>query len=180
MNSMPGQSPSDQHNAGPQSPVKLDFPNPSLTLIEFGDALGMLIAARTEKDPEHRRLVLKKTGYLRITPNGWGVSGYQEVWIQQNKNGFFLAVEPSTKRVFRHPSRRRYEFGFLSKDVFDCALKNIRERRIQAIYELMVVLFGSRQDFSVEAGGLLAPDDYASETSLLGDDLLVASPKLNA
>jgi hypothetical protein len=144
------------------------FPAPTLTLVEFSDVLGLLLASRTERDDANRRLVLKGVGYVRIEPRAWGAAAYPEVWLQQTPAGFFVATDPRTNRVFRHPSRRRYEVSFLSKEVFDCAIQCIKEKRVAPIYELAVVSLGARPGFSVESGCLLAPDDYASEHSLPG------------
>ena len=87
-----------------------------------------------------------------------------------------MAVDPTTHRTFPYPSRRHYEFSFLNGEIFDCAVENLKERRIQPIYELLVVTFGNRPNFSVEEGGLVGPEDYAAETNLVNPDQLVSPP----
>jgi hypothetical protein len=176
-----GQTPSGAPAAQPafQPDGKTDghtFPDPSLTLIEIGDAFAVLIAARTEPDPANRRLVLKKVAYVRLESDGWGAAGLPEAWIQQNAEGLFLVVDPVTGRVFREPSRRRYEVGFLSKEIFECTIQCLKDRQPGPIYELAVVTFAKRKGFSFEAGGLLAPDDYAGERGVVPDDQLVPLP----
>lgn len=152
------------------------FPEPSLTLVEFNNALGLLLASRTERDAPNRRIVLKGVGYIRIEQRGWGAAAYPEIWVQQAQSGLFLAIEPKTQRVFRHPSRRRYEVSFLSRDIFECAVQCIKEKRINPLYELVVITFGTRPDFTVESGCLLAPEDYAAESVMPGNMSWVEYP----
>lgn len=172
---MAQEQPTEQTTQSSAKP-KGNFPDPSITLIEFGDALGFLLGMQTEKDNTQRRLILRKAAYVRIDESGWGVSGFKEVWIQQNKTGIFLAIDAATRKAFRYPSKRHYEFGFLSKDVFACAAETIKQGQVQALLELLLVVFGDRPDFSVEGGGLLGPEDYAAETALLNSDQMVPLP----
>lgn len=146
-----------------RAPVKHTFPDPSLTMVEFGDALGILLAERTERDTANRRIVLKKVAYIRFQEDGWGGVGLTEIWVEQDRNELFHAIEPKSGKVLRYPSRRRYEVAFLSREIFDCAIQCLRERQAESIYELVVVNFGTREGFSVEGGNLLTPEDYASE-----------------
>ena len=142
------------------------FPDPSITLVEFsGEGLGILLAAQTDRDPSNRRLQLKKVAYIRIEQRTWGFSAFPEVWIQQNQEGMFLAVEAQSGRIFRHPSRRRYEIAFLSKEIFEAGIQCLKERMPEPLYELVAVSFGTRPDFSVDSGFLLAPEDYAAEVN---------------
>jgi len=157
-------------------PPARTFPEPSLTLVEFGDALGVLVAARTERDTDHRRIVLKKVGYIRLEPGGWGGTAYPEIHILQNAEGLFVAVEPRTNKILRHPSRRRYEIAFIGKDLFDCAIQCLRERDAEPLAELIAVTFAGRDGFSVEHGCLVAPDDYAAERTAVSEDGLLPTP----
>lgn len=153
------------------------FPDPAMVLVEFSDqGLGILLAAHTERDPANRRIVLKKVAYIRLEKKGWGAFAFPEIWVQQNQEGLFLALEPRGGKIFRHPSRRRYEVSFLSKELFDCCIQCIKEHAATPIYELLVVLFASRPGFSIESGFLLAPDDYAAETEFTPADQWVATP----
>jgi hypothetical protein len=152
----------DQTNPDPQR----TFPDPTLTLVEFSDALGLLLASRTERDVQNRRLVLKGVGYIRLEPRSWGAAAYPEIWLQQTAAGLFVATDPRTHKVFRHPSRRRYEVAFLSRELFDCAIQCVKDKRVEPLYELLAVSLGNRPGFSVESGCLLAPDDYAAEHNL--------------
>ena len=166
-----------QGAAPPANGVTHTFPDPSISLIEFSDqGLCILLAGRTERDTANRRLVLKKVAHVRLGQKDWGGAAFPEIWIQQNKEGLFLAIDPASGKIFRHPSRRRYEIAFLSKDVFECGIQCLKERRIKPLYELLVVAFASRAGFSVEAGCLLAPDDYAAETTFIPADQWVSPP----
>lgn len=148
-----------------------------MTLVEFSDeGLGVLLAMRTERDAPNRRIVLTKVAYVHLTPRSWGFVAYPEAWVQQNAAGIFVATEPKLAKIFRYPSRQRYEVAFLSKDLFDCAIQCLKERNISALYELIAVTFGTRQGFSIEAGCLLAPDEYSAETALVRDDGYIPRP----
>ena len=155
-------------DASPQAKTpERGFPDPSITLVEFsGEGLGILLAAKTERDAANRRLVLKKVAYVRLEQKDWGATGFPEVWIQQDKDGLFLAIEAQSGNIFRHPSRPRYEVAFLSKEIFECSIQCLKEHKPGPLYELAAVTFASRPGFSVESGCLLAPDDYAAENSL--------------
>ncbi len=156
------------------------FPDPSLTLVEFGEALGVLVAGRTEPDPANRRLILKKVAYVRLEPDGWGAATLPEAWIQQNEEGLFMVVDPATGKIFRDPSKRRYEVGFLGKDIFECTIQCLKERKSEPLYELAVITFAKRKGFSMEHGGLMAPDDYAAERHAVSlDQLVPIPPRLN-
>ena len=164
--------PAEQPKAG----AGRSFPDPSLALVEFGDCLGFLITARTERDAPNRRIILKKVAYVRLEPEGWGGTAYPEIHVQQNEEGLFMAVEPRTGKVLRHPSRPRYEIAFISKDIFECAIQCIKERKREPLCELVAVTFGTRQGFSLEAGNLLAPEDYAAERTAVPEDKFLSPP----
>ena len=151
-------------------------PDPSVALVEFGEDLGILLAARTERDTVNRRLVLKKVAYLRIGPQGWGATALPEVWIHQNESGICMAIEPRTGKVFRHPSRLRYEVVFLSPEIFECAVQCLKQQRVEPVYDLIVVAFSSRDGFSVENKGLVGPEGYADERELAGEDQWMPTP----
>lgn len=146
--------------------VRAAAAEPSLAIVEFDLALGMLLSERTERDVPNRRLVLKKVAYIRIMENDWGVAAIPEIWIGQTRGGNFTAVEPKSGRILRHPSHKLYEVATLKREIFDCAIQCLKDRDPRAIYELAVVTFGSREGFSVESGSLLAPDDYAAVREL--------------
>ena len=155
-----------QTTSRPAKPASRTFPDSSITLVEFsGEGLGILLAQKTERDPARRRLVLKKAAYVRLERKDWGAMAFPEVWIEQDHEGLFIAVEAQTGKIFRHPSLRRYEVAFLAPDVFECSIQCLKEKRPEPLYELIAVTFASRPDFSVEAGFLVAPDDYAAEQS---------------
>lgn len=153
------------------------FPDPSITLVEFGDALGLLLAARTEREPGKRRLILKKVAYLHLRAKSWGYTIYPEVWVEQMDGGVYRAIDAKSKKVFPNPSKRRYEVAFLKKEIFDCAIQCMKSRQVDAIYELIVVTFGKREGFEVEQGALLAPEDYATVTSLDSGEEWVPKPE---
>ena len=153
------------------------FPDPSITLVEFSDAgLGVLLASRTERDAANRRIVLSKVAYIRLEPKNWGFVALPEVWVGQDAAGVFTATEAKSGKLFRYPSRHRYEVCFLGKDLFDAAIQCLKDRKIEALYELIAVNFGVRPGFSIEAGCLLAPDDYAAEIDMKPDAEWVPTP----
>jgi hypothetical protein len=160
----------NQNDEGP------NFPGPSMSLIEFGDALGLLLAARTERNTEKKQIVLKKVAYIRIESASWGAQAFPEIWIQQNKEGLYMAVEAENKRIFPYPSRHRYEVAFLGREIFECAIKCLKEKKITPLYELSVVIFASREGFSTENGYLLAPDSYAAEQPGFSEDKWIPPP----
>ncbi|MCL5270348.1 MAG: hypothetical protein M1457_07330 [bacterium] len=158
------------------SPASRTFPDPSITLVEFGDAAGLLLAQRTERVVDKRRLLLQKVAYVRLEEKTWGISAYPEVWIEQNAEGLFVAIDAATGKVFHDPSRRRYEVAFMSNEIFNLTIQCLKERKAEPIYELMVVSFALRPGFSAEKHGLLAPDDYAAERSAVADNQWVPYP----
>lgn len=157
-----------------------NFPDPSITLVEFsGEGLGILLAARTERDAVRRRLILKKVAYVRLEQRVWGAMAFPEVWIEQTAEGLFVALDAATGRVFRYPSARRYEVAFLSKDLFECAIQCVKEHKPDPLYELIAVTFATRPAFSIEAGFLVAPDDYAAEPATpSGKDWVPLPPRV--
>ena len=118
------------------------------------------------RDTANRRLALHNGAYIRLQEHGWSAAAYPELWIEQTKDGVFRAVEPKSGNILRYPSRRRYEVSFLTHDIFDCAIECLKEKQSKPLYELVVVTFGNREGFIVDAGNLLAPDDYASVREL--------------
>ena len=152
------------------------FPDPSLTVVEFGDALGLFLAARTERDSANRRIVLRKVAYVRLEPEAWGVTAFKEIRIEQ-KDSVFVAVEPASGKYFRDPSRRRYEIVFLSPEIFECAIQSVKERNPGPIHELVLVTLSNRPGFRVEDGVLSAPEDYAAERGTVEQDRLIAPPE---
>ncbi len=152
------------------------FPDPSLSLIEFGDALGLLLAAKTERNLERKQIILKRVAYIRIDSTSWGAQAIPEVWIQQDNEGLYTAIEAKSKKIFRYPSRDRYEMAFLSREIFECAIKCLKEKNMTPLYELCVVIFASRDGFDAENGCLLAPDSYAAERPELDGDQWITTP----
>lgn len=158
--------------------TKHTFPDPSITLIEFGDGVAILLAARTERDAAKKRVVLKKALYVRLTPEGWGFGASQEVWVGKDDAGIFRAIDAATGKVFRYPTRRRYEVAFISQELFDTAVICVKERNPIPLYELVAVTFGRREDFSVEEGALVGPDDYSSDPNIVPTDQLLPFPNM--
>lgn len=169
-----------EQSASPtEKPVQHTFPDPSITLIEFGDGVGVLLAARTERDAVNKRVVLKRVGYVRLTPTeGWGATACQEVWVGKDDAGIFRATDAANGKQFRWPTRRRYEVAFLSPELFETAIQCIKDKNAIALYELIAVTFGRREDFSVEEGALVGPDDYSSDPNLAPPDQLLPFPPL--
>lgn len=161
-----------------EKPAQHTFPDPSITLIEFGDGVGVLLAARTERDAEHKRVVLKKVGYVRLTPEGWGATACQEVWVGKDETGIFRATDAANGKFFRWPTHHRYEVAFLSPELFETAIQCLKDKNPIALYELIAVTFGRREDFSVEEGALVGPDDYSSDPNLDPPDLLLPFPPM--
>jgi hypothetical protein len=169
-------SPNPSPAAAPKTEAR-SFPDPSLTLVEFsGEGLGLLLTAITERDVANRRIVLKKVAYVRLEPKDWVFVALPEFCIQQNPDGVFVAVEAKSGKIFRHPSRRHYELAFLSKELFECCIQCLKDREAGPLFELAAVSLGSKPGFSVESGFLVAPDDYASETTYGQDDNWLAVP----
>ena len=152
------------------------FPDPSISLIEFGDALGLLLAAKTERNTERKQIILKKVAYIRIDSTSWGAQAIPEVWIQQDNGGLYTAIEAKSKKIFHCPSRDRYEVAFLTRGIFECAIKCLKEKNITPLYELCVVIFASRDGFDAENGYLLAPSSYAAERPELDGDKWISIP----
>ncbi len=151
-------------------------PDPSITLIEFGDGIGVLLAARTERDNEHKRVVLKKVAYIRLTPEGWGATALPEAWVGKGEDGIYRAMDAANGKLFRWPTRRLYEFAFISAEIFETAIQCMKDKNPVALYELVAVTFGTHKDFSVEEGALVGPDDYSSDPNLASPDLLLPFP----
>ncbi len=175
MNQSPNLNPAEENSAAGAA-AQRTFPDPSLTLVEFGDGVGVLIAARTERDAANKRVVLKKVGYVRLTPDGWGASAVQEIWVGRNEQGLFTATDAASGRLFRYPSRRRYEVAFISQELFETAIQSIKQRTPGALYELIAVTFAGRGEFELEEGALVGPDDYSNEPNLIPPDQLIPFP----
>ncbi len=154
------------------------FPDPSLTLIEFGDALGLLLATRTERLAEQRRVALKKVAYVRISGQSWGRMAYPEIWIQKNEDGLFVAQDAASGRIFHDPSKRIFEIAFLSPEIFECTIQCLKEGKPGPLLELVALSFCHRPGFSLEQNYLVAPEDYAAERHAITRDIWVPDPTL--
>ena len=152
----------------PVAAVAAGLGDPSITLVENGPALGLLLADSCHQDSYTERLFLDQVTWVRGDEAVRTVRHFPEVCLRRNERDVWMAEDCATGRLFPRPSRLPYQVLFLS----EAEHRNLAEWRqlgnALAIFTFARMRFGGLPGFHRHDDRLVSPAGYADAEALVG------------
>ncbi|MGA2254295.1 MAG: hypothetical protein ABSG53_06500, partial [Thermoguttaceae bacterium] len=109
--------------------------DPSITLIEGGPALGVLVAEGCHEDSYSGRLFLDLVTWLRGDQSVRTLRDYASVCICRDESGVWVAEEARTGRLFPRPSRVPYRVVFIPEREYRDLIGHKSQGNTEAIFD---------------------------------------------
>jgi hypothetical protein len=134
--------------------------DPSLTLIENGPALGILLAEGCYQDSYSGRLFLEHVTWARGDESVRALRDFASVCLYSSQPGLWLA-EVGTGRLFPRPSCLPYHVLFLSEIDYQHLIRCRTKGDAAAILAYARSRFGTLAGFQLQGEQLVSPKGYA-------------------
>ncbi len=136
--------------------------DPSITLVEGGPALGVLIAESSHEDRSRGRFCLERVTWVRGDESVRVLRDFAGACLYRAEPGLWVAEEAGTGRLFPRPSRLPYRVVFIpARDYHD--LMGYKARRdTEAIFAYARTRFGGLPGFHLQHQSLVVPEGYAA------------------
>jgi hypothetical protein len=136
--------------------------DPSLTLVESGPAIGVLIAEGCHEDSFSGRLFLDRVTWARGDESVRALRDFACVSLYRAEQGVWVAEETGTGRLFPRPSHLPYRVVFIpARDYRDLMCHTVAGD-VAAIFAYTRTRFGQLPDFRLQEQKLVAPEGYAA------------------
>lgn len=136
--------------------------DPSITLIEGGPAIGVLIAEGCHEDSYSGRLFLDRVTWVRGDESVRAVRDFAGVSLYRAEPGVWVAEESGSGRLFPRPSRLPYRVVFIPADDYRVLMYHKAEGNSEAIFEYTRTRFGGLPGFRLQEQRLVPPEGYAT------------------
>jgi hypothetical protein len=137
--------------------------DPSITLIEGGPAIGVLIAEGCHEDSYSGRLFLDRVTWVRGDESVRALRDFAAVCLYRAEQGVWMAEEAGSGRLFPRPSRLPYRVVFIPAEDYRVLMGHKAGGDTAAIFEYGRRRFGGLPGFRLEEQRLVPPDLYAAE-----------------
>jgi hypothetical protein len=141
--------------------------DPSITLVEGGPALGVLVAEGCHQDSFSGRLFLDRVIWARGDGSVRALRHFPRVCLCRAEPGVWAAEEVSTGRLFPRPSRLPYRVLFLPAEDYRTLTDRAAAGDPGAILEYARTRFGGLPGFRLDDWRLVPPHDYAAAEGVL-------------
>ena len=141
--------------------------DPSITLIEAGPALGVLIAEGCHQDSFSGRLFLDRVTWVRGDESVRALRDFACVCLCRTEQGPWIAEEVATGRLFPRPSRLPYRVVFIPAADYRELMGHRAAGAVEPIFAYARSRFGGLPGFRVHERGLVGPEGYAAEAGNL-------------
>jgi hypothetical protein len=142
--------------------IAVGLSDPSITLIENGPALGVLLAEGCHEDSYSGRLFLERVTWARGDESVRALRNFANVCLYSAEPGVWVAEDVTTGRLFPRPSRLPYHVLFLTAADY----RDLRGRGTGsdagAILAYARNRFASVPGFHMQHERLVSPDGYAT------------------
>jgi hypothetical protein len=136
--------------------------DPSITLVESGPALGLLIAETCHEDRYSGRLFLDRVTWVRGDESVRAVRDFASVCLQRAEHGVWVAEETGSGRLFPRPSRLPYRVEFIPADDYRLLTASAARGNTEAIFDYARTRFGGLPGFRLRNRQLVPPREYAT------------------
>lgn len=136
--------------------------DPSITLIENGPALGVLIAEGCHQDSFTGRLFLDQVTWARRDETVRALRDFAEVAVSRTNEGVWFAEETSTGRLFPQPSVLAYHTLFLDAADYGHLHQWRRAGDIKSLFMFVKYRYRRVPGFHVRNEQLVSPPGFAA------------------
>jgi hypothetical protein len=136
---------------------------PSITLVEGGPAIGVLVAESCHEDSYSGRLFLDRVTWARGDEAVRALRDFGRVCLSRAEHGFWIAEEIGTGRLFPRPSRLPYRVVFIPQDNYEELMRHRAVGDAEAILADARSRFAGLPGFRLRERSLVCPEGYAAE-----------------
>ncbi len=136
---------------------------PSITVIESGPALGVLVADSCHEDSYTGRLFLDRVTWVRGDEAVRALRDFRCVCLTRAEQGVWIAEEVATGRLFPRPSRVPYRVVFIGQGEYEELLRHRTAGDAKAIFAYARSRFAGLPGFRLDEQRLVCPPGYAAE-----------------
>jgi hypothetical protein len=145
--------------------------DPSITLVENGPALGILLAEGCHEAGYGGRLFLNRVTWARGDETVRALRDFARVCLYQAGKGAWVGEEVETGRLFPRPSYLPYHVLFLPGAEYQNLMALRAEGNAAAILTYARERFGQLSGFHLHEERLVAPEGYAAA----GEEMMAGS-----
>ena len=145
-------------------PVDAMIADPSITVIEIGEALGFLLSESCY-DSETGNFILENVTWCRyIIPKRESVinRSFSKVELYLHNSGIFVAQDTLSKNYLPYPSAESYWVIFIASEQYSEIQKAIEQKALKQLSELVIHDIQKVPGFSYQANSIVASPNYAS------------------
>jgi hypothetical protein len=135
---------------------------PSITLVEVGPALGVLIAEGCHEDSYSGRLFLDRVSWARGDESVRVVRDFACVCLYRAEQGVWVAEEAGSGRLFPQPSRLPYRVVFIPAEDYHVLMGHKAREDTEAIFAYTRTRFSGLPGFRLQEQRLVPLEDYAA------------------
>jgi hypothetical protein len=148
--------------AGAGRAVATALGDPSITLVEGGPAIGVLIAEGCHEDSYSGRLFLDRVSWVRGDESVRTLRDFACVCLYRAEPGVWVAEEAGSGRLFPHPSRLPYRVVFIPAEDYHVLMGHNARGDTEAIFAYTRTRFSGLPGFRLQEDRLVPPQDYAT------------------
>ena len=145
-------------------PVDTLIADPSITVIEIGEALGCLLSESCY-DSETGNFILENITWCRyIIPKKESVinRSFSKIELYLHNSGIFVAQDTLSKNYLPYPSAESYWVIFIASDLYSKMLKAIEQKALNQLSELVIHDIQRLPELSFNDNSVVASPNYAS------------------
>ncbi|MBM4046045.1 MAG: hypothetical protein FJ279_13090 [Planctomycetes bacterium] len=142
------------------------LPDPSVTIIEVGPALGFLLAASCRESETGGRLHLEQVTWARVKDGKVLKSrAFDEVVVYRHESGLFVAQDRLSEQYLFCPSLAPYVVVFISLAQYAGIQQAITRALVEQLLESVRAVIRRLPGFRFKGESLSGPPDYARAAS---------------
>lgn len=158
--------------------IKVDsaIADPSVTIIEAGNAFGLLLADSATDSPLHNKLILEDVLWVRCVPEGgiWNrmfnrrdmeTRAFGEVALYRHDGRLFVAQDIESERYFPSPSIDPYVVVFITVEEYHALRQTAEQEAMESLLKSMEWLVHGLPGFSFDGESLIGPNNYANASA---------------
>lgn len=145
-------------------PVDTLIADPSIAVIEIGEALGFLLSESCY-DSEKGNFILENVTWCRyIIPKRVSVinRSFSKVELYLHNSGIFVAQDTLSKSYLPYPSAESYWVIFIASEQYSKILNAIEQKAIDQLSELVIHDIQRLPELSFKGNSVVASPNYAS------------------
>jgi hypothetical protein len=150
------------HPGGGAGAVATALGEPSITVIEGGPAIGVLVADSCHEDSHSGRLFLDRVTWARGDEAVRALRDFECVCLSRAEHGFWIAEEVGTGRLFPRPSRVPYRVVFIPQSDYEELMGRRAVGDAEAIFTYARSRFAGLPGFRLHERRLVCPEGYAA------------------